>query len=138
MEEYIGLIVAVGCVIAVLLIFFSIFKSRKNTLGFPGKMMENLLDQQQKMLENNSDKLGELVNTALKTKKKILEDNAEDLEYITKKEAEINSSGVRVTAQAVKEGLTDNVKDNNKIYCKHCGSRIDSDSIFCKHCGKEQ
>ena len=28
--------------------------------------------------------------------------------------------------------------EEDKKYCKHCGSEIDADSKFCNHCGQEQ
>ena len=61
-------------------------------------------------------------------------ENADDLAYMSQKEAEIKSGGVRTTAKAVKEGLT----GVESVFCKHCGASIDSDSKFCKKCGKEQ
>ncbi len=36
-------------------------------------------------------------------------------------------------AKGVKEGLA----DDNAVFCKHCGEKIDADSTFCKKCGKQ-
>ena len=56
------------------------------------------------------------------------------LTNIASKEANIEGVKIKSAAKAIKEGLT----ENNTIYCKHCGSLIDSDSKYCKVCGKEQ
>ena len=50
------------------------------------------------------------------------------------KEAEIEKEGIKIKTSAFKEGMS----GTKTIYCKHCGSRIDSDSKFCKSCGKRQ
>lgn len=39
-------------------------------------------------------------------------------------------------AKGVVKGINEAKED--EIYCKHCGSKIDSDSTFCNKCGKEQ
>lgn len=133
MSENLGIIVLIICGAVVLFIFGMVVR-RKNSGRLHGNMMANLIDEQQKMLEKNSDKLEGLMSTAIKTRKKILDENADDLAYINQKEAELKSGGVRTTAKAVKEGLT----GVESVFCKHCGASIDSDSKFCKKCGKEQ
>lgn len=133
MGEYLGIIVLI-VVVAVIAITIGMFIGRKNSGGLHGNLMDSLMNQQQKMLERNSDKLEGMMSTAIKTRKKILDENADDLAYINQKEAELKSGGVRTTAKAVKEGLT----GVESVFCKHCGASIDSDSKFCKKCGKEQ
>lgn len=133
MSENLGIIVLIICGAVVLFIFGMVVRI-KNSGRLHGNMMANLIDEQQKMLEKNSDKLEGLMSTAIKTRKKILDENADDLAYINQKEAELKSGGVRTTAKAVKEGLT----GVESVFCKHCGASIDSDSKFCKKCGKEQ
>lgn len=85
------------------------------TIGFSPKMRAKLLGRQ------------------VKTMKYVMDENEEDLRYLSNKKAEIGKEGVEITASAVKEGLKGNTK-----YCKYCGAKIDSDSKFCKECGKEQ
>lgn len=41
---------------------------------------------------------------------------------------------IETIARAVKKGII----EDESIYCKHCGNKIDKDSRFCKNCGKEQ
>ena len=127
MGEYIGIILIVLLIFAVFGIIFMYRSSSKN-------MMKSLLKQQKDLLSDKEGTLEELASTALKAKKKILENNAEDIAYINQKEAELKSAGIRTTAKAMKEGFT----DSDSVYCKHCGTSIDSDSKFCKKCGKEQ
>ena len=67
-------------------------------------------------------------------KKQILDENEDALMDIAHKEAKVRNVGIKSAAKAVKEGL----KEEDTIYCKHCGYEIDSDSKFCKKCGKEQ
>jgi hypothetical protein len=58
--------------------------------------------------------------------------NKEDLKDIASTAVEITSEAITKTATAIKTGLDD------KMFCKHCGEKIDSDSKFCNKCGKEQ
>ena len=62
----------------------------------------------------------------------IQKQNKEELTEIANTSAEINKEAVTTIASAVSEGLGD------KMFCKHCGKRIDADSKFCSFCGKEQ
>lgn len=41
---------------------------------------------------------------------------------------------LKTMVHAIKEGISE---ENGSLYCKYCGSLIDSDQKFCKHCGKE-
>lgn len=135
MGEYLGIVVLI--IFGVVVVFMlGMFAGRKNSGGLHSNMMSNIMEQQQKMLEGNSDKLEGMMSTMIKTRKKILDENADDLDYMNKKEAEIESAGVRIKAKAVKEGLTG--VESNTAFCKHCGASIDADSNFCKSCGKEQ
>ena len=108
--------------------------SRKNNGGIHSKLMNDLLSENKNIFKDSSSTLENMMSSMIQTKKKILEENADDLAYISQKEAEIESSGVRIKAKAVKDGLT----DNDTAFCKHCGTAIDSDSKFCKKGGKEK
>lgn len=127
MGEYIGIIL----IVLLIFVLFGIIVVRGS---FSKNMMKSLLKQQKDLLSDDEGTLEELASTALKAKKKILENNAEDIAYINQKEAELKSAGIRTTAKAIKDGLT----YNDTSFCKHCGTSIDSDSKFCKKCGKEQ
>ena len=101
---------------------------------FRGKMMSTQFKSMRYMMEESKDDFAKLSGTAIEIKKQMLDENEEALTDIAHKEAKIRSVGIKSAAKAVKEGLT----EKNSIYCKYCGSEIDSDSKFCKHCGKEQ
>ncbi len=102
-----------------------------------GKMMSRQLKATKYMMNEAKDDLtemGTIVGTInAETKKNILDQNEEILKDVEKRQANIEKEGIRIKTRAIKEGL-----EQNKIYCKHCGTTIDEDSKFCKHCGKEQ
>ena len=78
--------------------------------------------------------LGKLTGEiGVKTTKGIMDENEDDLRHISSKGADIASDGITKTVRAIKKGMNDDT-----VYCKHCGTSIDSDSTFCKKCGKEQ
>lgn len=70
----------------------------------------------------------------IKANKYMIDDNAEVMRETSTKMAQINSDGIEITAQAIKKGLT----NEEKVFCKYCGQKIDIDSVFCNKCGKEQ
>lgn len=87
------------------------------------------------MLFFNPTKItGKMLSKQIKTMKSVVEETKEDLESISTNMANSSKEGVEITARAIKNGFT----EENDIYCKYCGSKIDSDSKFCKKCGKEQ
>ena len=77
---------------------------------------------------------GKMMSRQIKATKHMVDYSKEDLKDISDGMAYATHDGVKNTARAIKEGLT----EKNSIYCKHCGASIDSDSKFCKSCGKEQ
>ena len=97
-----------------------------------GKMMAKQVQSLKHMVNATQDDMAELSGAMVKTSKKIIDNNEEDLRHISKKSAEINAIGVETTARAIKRGLTE-----ENIYCKYCGASIDSDSVFCNKCGKK-
>ena len=99
-----------------------------------GKMMSREFNSMSCMIEESKDDLAKLSGTAVGIKKKILDENEEVLMDIARKEAKIKGVGIKSAARSIREGLT----AVDSIYCKHCGSEIDSDSKFCKKCGKKQ
>lgn len=72
----------------------------------------------------------ELSKLSVKTAKYLQEENKEVLKDMAVTSAEITSEAVSITANAIKEGIKD------EVFCKYCGEKIDADSKFCKHCGK--
>lgn len=75
-----------------------------------------------------------LMSRQIRATKQMIDYSKDDLKDIVDMEADIKKGYVKTMAKSIKEGLT----EENTIYCKHCGSMIDSDSRFCKKCGKEQ
>lgn len=133
MGEYMWIIILIAFLVVAAIVLSRVV-SRKNNGGIHSKLMNDLLSENKNIFKDSSSTLENMMSSMIQTKKKILEENADDLAYISQKEAEIESSGVRIKAKAVKDGLT----DNDTAFCKHCGTAIDSDSKFCKKCGKEQ
>jgi len=127
-----AIVVLVVTIIAVLLIWFVTFnpKLRAKIMGRQIKSMKYMLDENEEMLTELSKK-GANIN--IKSKKHILDENEEMLTELSKKGANISKEGIKITASALKEGLT-----GNQVYCKYCGKSIEEDSVFCKNCGKKQ
>jgi len=100
---------------------------------FRGKMMSRQIKATKHMVDYSKEDLEDLSSTAINIKKNILDENEDVLREMSDKEANIKKGYVKTMANAIKEGL-----EEDTIYCKHCGSMIDSDSKFCKKCGKEQ
>lgn len=98
-----------------------------------GKMMSKQMKSLKYMMEDSEEILTDLSKSAINVQKNILDENEDTLKDIATKKANISKKGIETTVRAIKKGL-----DKEVIYCKHCGSSIDSDSKFCKNCGKEQ
>ena len=77
---------------------------------------------------------GKMMSNQIKSMKYMMDESKDDIENVSTNMAGATKDGIKITAHAIKEGLT----EEEKAYCKHCGSRIDKDSKFCKNCGKEQ
>lgn len=106
-------------------------KLRGKMMSKQVKAMKHMVDYSKEDMEDLSATLG---NVSVKTKKRILDENEEDLTNISNMEANIKKESIKTKARAVKEGFS----DVDTIYCKHCGKKIDMDSTFCKKCGKKQ
>lgn len=76
---------------------------------------------------------GKMLSTQMKSVKYMMDESKEDIESVSTDMANATKEGIKITANAIKEGFT-----GKSIFCKHCGSKIDEDSKFCKVCGKEQ
>ena len=119
-------IVMVLMIIFTLLLMFS--------ASFRGKLMSKQIKSMKKMMEYSEEDLKDLANKGIDIKKEIVYNNEDSLRNISNMEANINKGKIETTARAIKKGLA----EDNKVYCKHCGSLIDNDSKYCKNCGKEQ
>jgi len=74
-----------------------------------------------------------IMGKQIKSLKYMIDENEETLKDLSTKSANIGKEGIKIKANAIKEGFV-----GNEIYCKYCGKSIDEDSVFCKNCGKEQ
>lgn len=77
---------------------------------------------------------GKWMSKQVKATKYMVDESKEDIHDITTNMADASKEGVETTVRAIKKGIT----EDEDIFCKHCGAKIDSDSKFCKSCGKEQ
>ncbi len=100
---------------------------------FRGKMMSRQIKATKHMVDYSKEDLEDLSSTAISIKKNILDENEDVLREISDMESNIKKDYVKTMASSIKEGFSEDT-----MYCKHCGSIIDSDSKFCKNCGKEQ
>jgi len=100
-----------------------------------GKMMSRQLKALKHMQEYSKEDLTDISTTmgdiGITSQKRILDQNADNMEDIAQRSAQIQSGGVETLARAAKKGFT----KEESMYCKHCGSVIDADSKYCKNCG---
>ena len=75
----------------------------------------------------------EITKMTVKSAKYIQNENQNDLKEIVNTTADIAKDAVTTTTKAVAHGIT----NEETMFCKHCGAKIDVDSKFCKSCGKE-
>lgn len=126
------IVIAVLACSVIIFVILSIFSPK-----FQGKMMSKQIKSVKHMMDYSKDDLKELMKTTAKTgtiaEKEILDENEDIMSNNERRKANIKKEGIEVTARAIKDGLT-----SNKIYCRYCGTSIESDSRFCKNCGKEQ
>ena len=76
---------------------------------------------------------GKMMSKGIKAAKYMVDESKDDINSISTDMAEATSNGVEITARAIKKGLT----EDESIFCKHCGAKIDKDSKFCSKCGNE-
>lgn len=126
------IVIAVLACSIIIFVILSLFSPRVQ-----GKMMSKQIKSVKHMMDYSKDDLKELMKTTAKTgtiaEKEILDENEDIMSSNERRKANIKKEGIEVTARAIKDGLT-----SNKIYCRYCGTSIESDSRFCKNCGKEQ
>ena len=100
---------------------------------FRGKMMSKQIKATKYMMEEVKDDLADMSSIAIKTGKKIVDENEDTLRDLANKNANIKKDVLETTVRAIKKGFT----EEEKVFCKYCGSKINNDSKFCKNCGKE-
>lgn len=127
------IIVSIFILIVFIFVILSIISPK-----FRGKIMSRQVKATKHMINYSKDDLEDigtnLGNVAVNMKKNILDENEEKLREVMNQEADIKKDYVKTMASAVHDGFT----NDDTMYCKHCGSMIDSDSSFCKNCGKKQ
>ena len=75
-----------------------------------------------------------MMSKQVKSMKYMMDESKDDFESISTNMANATKDGIEITTRAIKKGFT----EEEGIYCKKCGSKIDKDSKFCNKCGKEQ
>ena len=127
--------IVVPIMIALIFIFTIVMifspKLRGKMMSRQVKATKHMVDYSKEDFEDIGTSLG---NVMINTKKNILDQNEDTLRDIADREASIKKGYIKTMTSAIHEGLT----EKDTIYCKYCGSMIDSDSIFCKKCGKQQ
>ena len=77
---------------------------------------------------------GKIMSRQVKSLRYMMDESKNDFESISTDMANATKDGIKITARAIKQGFN----EDECLYCKHCGCKIDIDSKFCKQCGKEQ
>ena len=78
---------------------------------------------------------GKIMSSQIKGVKYAVDKSEKDIHDISSKTANATADGIKTTTRAIRDGL---LKDDETIYCKHCGKQIPADSKFCQSCGKAQ
>lgn len=125
----IPVLILISFVFTMLMLFSSKFKGK--FMSHQLKAVKHMTDYSKQDMEEVITELG---NVAVNSKNNIINQNKELLKEMANTQAEINKDAIKITANAIKEGLNNEAT----MYCKHCGSVIDADSKYCKVCGKEQ
>ena len=79
-----------------------------------------------------------MMSRNVRAAKYMMDESKDDIKDISDNMAYATKDGIKTTTQAVASGIKAGLSDEETVYCKYCGSEIDSDSVFCKKCGKEQ
>ena len=123
----------------VILVLFFVFLIFALLMIFSPKLRGKFMGRQMRatkyMLDSSKDTISDIATTGVKIKKDVIDKNEEDLKDIAQKSADIEKGAIKTKARAIREGL---LKDDETVFCKHCGKEIAADSKFCKRCGKEQ
>lgn len=106
------------------------------------KMMARQIKSMKNMYENAKDDLIDLQTTMssinTEARQNILDENEDIMRSNARRMANIDKEAIKIRAKAMRDAFSGNANSTNNIYCKHCGTSIDSDSSFCKVCGQKQ
>ena len=122
-----GIVVFLAIFIYVIMMMFGT-KTRAKMIS---RQIESISGATNISKEDIENVLTNLSGATIKSKKRILEENEDDLKDIKDAEMRINKDAIKETAKSIKEGFI------GDIYCKHCGKLVDKDSKYCKYCGQE-
>jgi len=75
---------------------------------------------------------GWMMSKHVKATKHMMDNSKEDIQSISSDLAQATQDGVEITSRAIKNGFQE-----EDIFCKYCGQKIDSDSVYCSKCGKK-
>lgn len=76
---------------------------------------------------------GKMMSKQVKAARYMMDESKDDIESFTTDMADATKEGIETTTRAIRKGLT----EDEGIYCKYCGAKIDADSRFCKSCGRQ-
>ena len=133
----------------VFVIIFGINIAAAISPKFRARLMARNVKAVKHMSEYSKDDLQEIQENFgeahINAQTNIIDDNEAKLRNISDKSADINYHAIKSTSEAIASGVSEGLKSENvaynttkKVYCKHCGARIDADSVYCKECGQKQ
>ncbi|MGB4984472.1 MAG: zinc ribbon domain-containing protein [Erysipelotrichaceae bacterium] len=76
---------------------------------------------------------GYLQSRQIKARKYASQMSKEDIKDIADINVDAKKESITKVASAIKEGF-----EEEKMFCKHCGEKIDTDSVYCNKCGGKQ
>ena len=80
---------------------------------------------------------GKMMSRQIKATRYMMDESKEDIKSISDDMAYATKDGIKVTSSSFASGIKEGLNGEESMYCKYCGSVIDSDSTFCKNCGKK-
>ena len=76
---------------------------------------------------------GKMMSKQVKATKYMMDESKGDIQSVSTDMAEATADGIEISTRAIKKGFT----NEESMFCKYCGQKIDKDSKFCNKCGKE-
>lgn len=77
-----------------------------------------------------------LVSQNIKAQKQILDDNEEILKDISEKNADLENISFKKKVKTIQEAFKEE-KSQNYIYCQNCGQKNNEDARYCQKCGEK-
>ena len=102
-----------------------------------GKMMSKQVKATRYMVQESKDDMAtigkDMTDVGAEVADHAVDEHADTIKKVSDTMAQATRDAVRTTVSAVREGWY-----KETVYCKYCGTSIDSDSKYCKKCGKLQ